>query len=87
MTKRIRRSPQQWQTIVDRQAASDLSARAFCDTHQFSYPVFCKWRKRLASTDQVPLIDLSTLVDAPQVAQWDIELDLGQGMALRLRRG
>ncbi|HIE84533.1 MAG TPA: IS66 family insertion sequence element accessory protein TnpB [Dehalococcoidia bacterium] len=89
MTQRTRRSPQQWQTIVDRQASSDLSARAFCDAHQFSYPVFCKWRKRLASTDQAPMINLSTLanaVDAPQVAQWDIELDLGQGMALRLRR-
>ncbi len=86
MTKRIRRSPQQWQAIVDRQAASGLAARAFCDTHQFSYPVFCKWRKRLTPGDQPPLIDLSSLVHAPSVTQWDIELELGDGMTLRLRR-
>lgn len=87
MTKRIRRSPQQWQGILDRQVASGLSARAFCDTHQFSYPVFCKWRKRLVSNEQPSLIDLSSLVHAPSVIQWDIELELGDGMTLRLRRG
>ena len=87
MTKRIRRTPQQWQTIVDRQAASNLSPRAFCNTHQFSYPVFCKWRKRLVANEQAPLIDLSALAHTPQAARWDIELDLGDGMALRLRRG
>lgn len=87
MTKRIRRSVEQWQTILDRQAASHLSAKAFCDTHQLSYAVFCRWRKRLASSDQAPLVELTDLVQAPRRQQWDIELELGDGMTLRLRRG
>lgn len=87
MTTRIHRSAEQWQAIVDRQARSDLSAKAFCDSEQLCYAVFCKWRKRLSIPDQSPLVDLSALVDGRRVSQWDIELDLGDGMTLRLRRG
>ena len=84
---RIRRSPQQWQDIINRQVASGLSARAYCGSHQLSYAVFCKWRKQLVSSEAAPLIDLSALVRSQHPSSWDIELDLGDGVMLRLRRG
>jgi len=87
MTQRTHRSPEQWQTIIDRQSASGQSARAFCDSQQICYAVFCKWRKRLSIADQPPLVELSGLIDTPRANPWDIELDLGDGMTLRLRRG
>lgn len=87
MTQKIHRSPEQWQAIVNRHSSSGQSARAFCDRHQLCYPVFCKWRKRLSLPEQSPLVDVSALVDVQLPIQWDIELDLGDGMTLRLRRG
>ena len=87
MTKRTHRSAAQWQALINQQLASGQSVTAFCDGQGLSYPVFCKWRKRIASIDASPLIDLSSLVQVPQTIHWDIELDLGCGMTLRLRRG
>lgn len=87
MTQRIRRTPEQWQAIIERQANSGQSASRYCDTHQLSYAVFSKWRRKLALAEPAPLIDLSTLVMSPQVQRWDVELDLGGGVTLRMRRG
>ncbi len=93
MTRRTRRTPQQWQAIIDRQADSGESASQFCDSNALSYPVFCRWRAKLTSTKPIrltkkpaPLIDLSSLVSIPQRQVWDIELELGDGMTLRMRR-
>jgi|TARA_Y100000310_G_C20343210_1_gene650807 hypothetical protein len=85
MTQRVRRSPEQWQEIVDGQMDSGLSAKQYCGVHQLCYPVFCKWRRKLSSGQPTPFVDVSALVTTER--QWDIELVLGDGMALRLRRG
>ena len=47
------------------------------------------WRKRRAegsNTDPVSFIDLSSLYQPVGTASWHIELDLGEGMTLRLNR-
>jgi len=36
-----------WQEIMDRQAKSDLSIRAFCSREQISEPSFYVWRRKL----------------------------------------
>lgn len=45
----IRRTREQWQALVEKQAASDLSAPRFCDQQGIGYASFCSWRKRLSS--------------------------------------
>jgi hypothetical protein len=87
MSTKTRRTPQQWQALVDDQATSHLSARQYCDQHQLSYQLFCKWRKQSNERAPSSLIDLSSLVGEPTNHAWDIELELGGGMALRLKRG
>lgn len=87
MTRRVRRSAEQWQAIIDEQTNAGVSARQYCKSNDLSYPVFCKWRRRLAPNDPAPLMDLTGLVTPQRPSAWDIELDLGDGITLRLRRG
>lgn len=88
MTKRIRRTPQQWQQIIDQQSRSGQAARQFCADNDLNYSVFCKWRRKLApSQPGAAFLDVSSLVVPEPTPTWEVELDLGGGMALRLRRG
>ena len=49
--KRTRRSAQQWQSLLDNQQSSGLSAAAFCKAQGIAYQSFMTWRKRLATSD------------------------------------
>jgi hypothetical protein len=92
--RRIRRSAEQWQQIIDEQAGSGLSQIAFCERKGIALSTFAHWKRRLSSavTDSdandskrsSPWIDLGAL--AGSASGWDIELDLGGGVCLRLRR-
>ncbi len=93
MTRSIRRSPEQWQELVDQWRDSGQSATRFCETHGVGYSSFCNWRKRLAD-DQLPpteretsFIDLSALPSAGEGRAWNIVLCLGNGVELRLSQG
>ncbi len=89
MTRRSRRTPAQWQTIIQNHRDSGLSVRQFCEANDFNYSVFSKWRNRLAGHN-APLIELKPVAEplaAPLHTTWDIELELGDGAVLRLRRG
>ncbi|MBC8476501.1 MAG: IS66 family insertion sequence element accessory protein TnpB [Gammaproteobacteria bacterium] len=87
MVTRIRRSPEQWQQIINQQHRSGLSATRFCQQELICYPVFRKWLVKLEAADEpAPLLDLSDLIASRQPATWDIELELGDGVVLRLRR-
>jgi hypothetical protein len=96
--RRARRSGAQWQGLVDRAVRSPLSIEAFCRTEGVSTASFYSWRKRLGAptpgasvaeptAEEGTFLELGTL--GPEVAgtaPWDIELELGAGMVLRLRR-
>ena len=43
-----RRTPEQWQGLVDQQRDSGLSAMQFCKQKGIGYASFCNWRKRLS---------------------------------------
>jgi len=88
-----RRSAEQWQELIDEQADSGLSQRVFCQQKRLSLSTFSLWKRRLAgsepeqtgeSQDPSPWIDLGDLGSGK--SGWDIELDLGDGICLRLRR-
>ena len=92
MTKR--RTPEQWQGLVDQQRDSGLSAMQFCKQQGIGYASFCNWRKRLsegpvsASTGsgEAGFLDLSSLMGASSSSGsgWNIVLSLGNGVELRL---
>lgn len=49
MSKRSSKKRFYWQKLVDRQASSGLSIRAFCRQEGVSEPSFYQWRKKLAA--------------------------------------
>ena len=75
--------------LIEEFDRSELGVQAFCDQHRIGCSTFRKWRQRFAeqmrATDQEPLIELTTLPNPASC--WDIELDLGAGVILRMRRG
>ena len=86
--RHVRRSPSEWQQLIDEQARSGLSQRAFCAARALSAKSFQHWKRQLA-TPAAPAsswLDLGSLPAPAVVGGWDIALELGDGVCLRLRR-
>ncbi len=88
-----RRTPEQWQALVDQWQRSGQTAARFCEDNAIGYASFCNWRKRLID-DSAPLaeqdvsfIDISTLPSPGTGRTWNIVLSLGNGVELRLSQG
>ena len=86
---KTRHSRDEWMRLMDEHKASGLTQREFCQRRQLAYSTFGYWRKQLrqaAATDAVsePLVELPVLA-MPGPSAWRVELDLGQGVILRVR--
>ncbi|WP_144407679.1 IS66 family insertion sequence element accessory protein TnpA [Gynuella sunshinyii] len=49
-----RKSSEQWQSLVEAQQQSALSAVKFCDQNQVGYASFCKWKQRFSTVKRTP---------------------------------
>ena len=79
-----------WQSLIDRFNAGDLGVADFCRQHKVAQSSFVRWRSRLAKA-VVPMISAPMFVELPRAPQasaprWQIELDLGDGLVLRIAR-
>lgn len=84
--RRIRRRPEEWQRLINEQSVSGLTQAAFCQANALSRASFQNWKRRLvAEAPAEPWVELGTL-DQSASTGWDVELDLGAGLCLRLRR-
>jgi hypothetical protein len=89
-TTNKKRSRVDWEALMARYEISDLTQREFCVQQGLAYSSFCYWRKRLHTIEAVenstppPLIELPSLPSS-ELRPWRVELDLGQGVVLRLR--
>ena len=86
--RRIRRNRDEWQRLIDEQAVSGQTQVAFCATRGISVASLRNWKRRRLAAPEVTReswLELGTLAEAKSAA-WDIELDLGDGICLRLRR-
>jgi len=93
MSNHPRHSAAQWQRLVDEYQESDLTQKAFSEQHGIPLSAFGYWKRKLSaasSSDQCAessWLDLSTLtVAGEQSGSWKIELDLGNGVVLRLNQ-
>jgi len=87
----------EWQSLVQEQTASGLSARSFCAERGVGVASFYKWRQRFSAASHGPedsgfsFVDVSTLAmssgNEACDRRWQIELELGDGLVLRLNRG
>jgi len=85
-----RRSREQWQELVNQFEQSGLSQRAFCDTNGIKYDRLGFWRRRFrklaTASDLFIELPRDITSERPSSAAWDVELDLGNGTVLRLRK-
>lgn len=97
-----RRSAVEWGALVRAYAKRKGTAPEFCREHGVAVSTLDWWRRRLektsvtsgvrskvrpvAASQPMSFIELPATSSAARTP-WDIELDLGEGMVLRLRRG
>ena len=90
----IRRSAEQWWEIRQRFEHSGQTQVAFCAAEGLALSTFTLWRRKLGSSREmitnndsamfVALPDSNILVST---TLWDVELQLGADVVLRLRHG
>jgi len=97
-----KRSAAEWGALVRAYAKREGTAPEFCREHGVAVSTLDWWRRRLektsgssdvrskshpvAAAQPMSFIELPTTSSAARTP-WDIELELGEGMVLRLRRG
>ncbi len=95
MHKYTRRSKKQWQQLIELQQASGQSQKSFCQQEKLSVTTFSYWKKKLRQglepTDpslEIPSPDawVELPTELPLTNVWHIELDLGNGVCLRLKQ-
>ena len=95
MKRYTRRSKEQWQQLIETQQASGQSQKVFCQQEELSMSTFSYWKKKLrheeVSTHSAfevssPHAWVELPTEPPVVNSWHIELDLGNGVCLRLNQ-
>ena len=88
-----RRTREQWQELVDKQAAGELTVSEFCAQHALTVSNFYLWRKKLsddsqpfAQQDNWLAFDMPASGNQSAGSTWEIELVLPGGVVLRMNR-
>ena len=91
--KSLWRSPSEWRALHAKFKRSGLSVKAFCRQQSISASNFYRWRKLLTSkapVSQTPapaFLDIGALTPPTKTpARFELSLDLGDGLVLRLSR-
>ncbi len=89
ITCKPRHSRSGWEQLMAQYKASGLKQRAFCEQHGLAYSTYCYWRKQLRQSPSIEshsehLFELPSLL-GDNNPDWRVELDLGQGVVLRMK--
>ena len=86
-----RRSTEQWQALITLSEQSSLSDKEFCIEHKINTSSFYKWRKALQIDSLSPdFINITAAIDPPVKPlniDWQVEIELGNGVILRVKAG
>lgn len=91
---KVMRSKAQWRSLLDECATSGLTKTAFCKKHRISTSSLCKWQKFFnGPTGDAEFVDITeplAKAESPfPVSEsgnhWQVELELGAGVILRVR--
>lgn len=93
-----RRNKAEWQRLIDEQASSGLTQKVFCEQAGIPLATFGYWKRKLRaegvsrSDEEARTVSRDDWIEltAPimdTASGWRIELDLGNGICLRLSRG
>ncbi len=88
--RRIRRSEETWRELLVRFERSGQTCERFCAEQGLALSSFTRWRQKLrsASHSQAAVVQEALFVElgSDGEARWDVELQLGAGVVLRVRR-
>ena len=97
---RARRTAAQWRKLIERFDRSGQTRGKFCAANGLALSTFDLWRRKLGET-QAPadeahpeslFVELTNATEPPGsrtptgTGAWEVELELGAGVVLRLRR-
>ena len=93
--RRMRRSREQWRSLVTRFEESGQTREAFCAEMGISASTLRRWCSRFREPSRPAVSQAPVFVELPaeerkteaSVQPWEMELQLGAGVVLRLRRG
>ena len=97
---RARRTAAQWQKLIERFEGSGQTRGEFCAVNGLALSTFDLWRRKLHATPtaveeerpEALFVELAhpaqtqTSPTSPGTGGWEVELELGAGVVLRLRR-
>lgn len=94
---RIRRNTDQWQAIIQQYKQSGQTQSEFCAAQSLALSTFHRWYQRLGTSSQpddvaheepvfVELASEDDPITLPTPIPWDVELQLGEDIVLRLRQ-
>ena len=90
---RIMRTQEQWKALLDEYNTSGLTRAAFCKKHRIATSSLYRWQQLFEHASNADFIDVTEpLANAPKPHpvpvrdnDWQVELELGAGIVLRLR--
>lgn len=77
----------EWEALIERFEGSGLSRQRFCSEAGLSVSSFDYWRRKLRGERSAARPGFIELPSIAADSGWDVELELGGGVVLRLRRG
>lgn len=91
--RRVRRSRQEWRSLVSRFEESGQTREAFCAETGISVSTLRRWSSRLRQQPRAAVSQAPVFVELPAEQRnaeapalpWEVELQLGAGVVLRLR--
>lgn len=84
---RVRRTEEEWRTLLARWKRSGIGAREFCRKESIQLSSFVRWQQRLqespAQSAFVPVVSIPP--SATLATSWTVEVTLPNGAKLELR--
>jgi len=90
----VHRTPKQWFQLVNEFDPSQQTIHAYCKKNSIGTSSFYKWKAKLGLPESIEKEGIPTFVpiqahvtsSAQQAPEWDLELELGHGIILRLSK-
>ena len=90
---RVMRTQEQWKALLEEFNTSGLTRAAFCKKHRIATSSLYRWQQLFEHASHAGFIDVTEpLANAPRSHpvpvrdnDWQVELELGSGITLRLR--
>jgi len=82
----VRRSREEWESILERFEESGKSLREFCRAEGISAESIRRWRHRLKRSAAAHFVELASPIPVGEpVTRWELDLEFPSGGRLRLR--